>query len=196
LVCYIYQFTDLKQQKSIEQTLGKLRWKKYLASSNIFNLPPTENALLLKAKRANYTTALWQCHLQDPPELDLNTSGCEIIPHADGFTYLIPMTTTNGVAPPEILSECRCHCKTGCQNNRCKCRKNGRACTELCAPCNGEDNLCDNSETTERPLSLDENHSDDDDEEEEDGDAAENESTDDTLYEDDDDVEESMDLTH
>ena len=40
--------------------------------------------------------------------------------------------TTNPPAPDSIMELISCGCKTGCQTDRCRCRKNELLCTEMC----------------------------------------------------------------
>ena len=53
--------------------------------------------------------------------------------------------TTLPPAPESVIDLSICRCKTGCNSLRCKCRKNGLKCSDMCLCCdceykdNGED---------------------------------------------------------
>ena len=43
-----------------------------------------------------------------------------------------PITTDLSPAPESIVELSMCKCTTGCLTQRCKCKKNGFVCSELC----------------------------------------------------------------
>lgn len=54
---------------------------------------------------------------------------------------LIPLTTTDPVAPEAILNNIFCQCSTGC-GSRCGCRKAGMKCSMGCVTCRGSCTNC------------------------------------------------------
>ena len=45
---------------------------------------------------------------------------------------LNPTMTNNLPAPLSLLELSSCSCKGNCSSNRCKCKKNGFVCTDMC----------------------------------------------------------------
>jgi hypothetical protein len=135
-VCRLYHTKDYNQIES----LSDLRWNLYKRHKNVFNLPPTLDAVLQKAKRAHYTACLWQCHLENCIQSDPEECGWEKISEK----HYEPIMTSIGPAPEEVIHQSRCRCKTGCSTMRCPCRRRGKACSELCTPCEGDEAACEN----------------------------------------------------
>lgn len=52
------------------------------------------------------------------------------------WKVLIPITTTDPIAPDTILNNIFCACTTGC-GGRCGCRKVGIPCSIVCGTCHG-----------------------------------------------------------
>ena len=50
---------------------------------------------------------------------------------------LVPVYTTRGAAPDELLKTIRCGCKGDCSTKRCTCKKHGLDCTSACKECAG-----------------------------------------------------------
>ena len=111
--------------------LAELRWRmfsKYQCESE--KLPPTKSTLEQKILRAHYTALTWKSsHISSP-----------ILPNPEEYgwkwndsnkTY-DPVMTNNPPAPETIIELSMCQCKTGCSNQRCRCKKNDLLCTEMC----------------------------------------------------------------
>ena len=112
-------------------------------------LPPTMAALKFKILRSQYTTSIWKLsHIPRP-----------LLPSPINFGWQLnkPENTYEPVmmeqlpAPDSIIELSMCKCNSGCSSLRCKCKKNGMLCMEMC--------LCINCQND-----YDENTNDEDDE--------------------------------
>lgn len=120
------------------EDLTKLRHRIFLekvSSSNTTafvkpeRLPPTEAAASFHSQRVRLQVSRWK---GEPADLDPADWGWVLRDHkySPVMTDLLP-------APQTLLSVVRCNCKTGCENSRCSCKKNGLACTFACGECQG-----------------------------------------------------------
>jgi len=120
------------------EDLTKLRHRIFLekvSSSNTTafvkpeRLPPTEAAASFHSQRVRLQVSRWK---GEPADLDPADWGWVLRDHkySPVMTHLLP-------APQTLLSVVRCNCKTGCENSRCSCKKNGLACTFACGECQG-----------------------------------------------------------
>ena len=136
-------------------SVADVRWwlfKKKQAQSE--GLPPTQAALRPAIMRAHYQAIIWNSDIIANPTLpDPTEFGFDLV---DG--HYKPVMTSLPPAPQAVLDLVKCSCKkTRCTTNRCKCRKNGLNCTDLCSCCEDCES-CDNSADT--VLSEDEEDSD------------------------------------
>ena len=86
-----------------------------------------------------------------------------------GFTKRVNIVgTSSAPAPAAVLHLVKCGCKKDrCDNNRCKCRKAGVQCTDLCSCAdNEEDDCCHNVPDKEENGEQEENGDIEDDREE------------------------------
>ena len=104
--------------------------------------PPTQAALHQAVLRAHYQLLVWNKDIVPNP----------VLPSPEGFGWKweedkkawIPVITTLPPAPEAIIHLMKCKCtKERCANNRCKCRKAGLRCTDLCG-CSDTDEDCKN----------------------------------------------------
>ena len=91
-------------------------------------LPPTFGALKHKIFCSHYVTLTLKHAAVSKQNLSsfLNY-GWEIV-----WNTIMPILTDNLLAPLALIELSACSCKTGCKTNRCKCRKSGFTCTDLC----------------------------------------------------------------
>ncbi|CAB4001853.1 Hypothetical predicted protein [Paramuricea clavata] len=113
-------------------SINDARYRKFCSKAKVPDpqqLPPTQDELLLHCQRANYVAKIWKSALI--ADIDL--------PHPAGYGW----REVNGLleikwmsqkpAPDSLLEFLACGCKkSGCQNNRCLCARNGLSCTDLC----------------------------------------------------------------
>ena len=93
-------------------------------------LSPTSGAFCQKILRTNYTVMQWKSsHLAKP------TLGS---PSQHGWVWndkdcvYDPVMTELSPAPESIVELSMCKCTTGCLMQKCKCKKNGFVCSQLC----------------------------------------------------------------
>ena len=80
--------------------------------------------------RVHFTALQWKSsHLPSPELPDPNKYGLKWDKIKEIFE---PVMIENPPAPDSILELISCGCKTGCQTDRCHCRKNELLCTEMC----------------------------------------------------------------
>lgn len=110
-------------------SLSDLRWylfSKFQLEAN--KLPPTFGAFKYKLFRTHYITmVLRRSHLpiqKLPPPLNYGWENED--------SSLVQILTDNLPAPMALIELSSCSCKSSCSNNRCKCRKNGFTCTDMC----------------------------------------------------------------
>lgn len=99
------------------------------------SLPSTEGAAMQRSYRVFH-----QIHLGHENELSPEFSDWKSkIDH-----NLVPITTTDTVAPEIVPNLIFCQYITGC-GHKCECRKTGITCTAACHYCHGD---CSNSSST------------------------------------------------
>ena len=102
-----------------------MRWKifsKQQADSQ--RLPPTSDTFRQKA-----TIMVWkQSHVPFQALPNLEEYGWKL----DAIEEYEAVMTTLPPAPESIIHLTVCHWKTECVTMRCKCRKNGLKCSEMC----------------------------------------------------------------
>ena len=122
----------MKQRPKSVTTLGALRWRLFSIHQRELNrLPPTHKAFRQMLMRAHFTALQWKSsHLPSPELPDPNEYSWKWDETKEIFESLM---TTNPRAPDDSIMELiSCGCKTGCQTDRCRCRKNELLCTEMC----------------------------------------------------------------
>ena len=116
------------------------RFQEKLATSKTFIhprvLPPTSAANKYHSFRVYHQVQQWKDNQLDPEKW-----GWKVF---DG--KMIPLQTDLPPAPQTLLQLVRCSCKTGCNDLRCGCRKQGLSCSLVCSGCKG---VCDNGRETE-----------------------------------------------
>lgn len=112
------------------EKINEARYIIYCSPSRVTqqSLPPTKDELYLHIARANYQAAIWRRALANeiqapPPE----TCGWKIEGDELSVVWM-----TQCPAPPEVLKNIFCKCKTGCSSNRCNCKKSQLKCTDVC----------------------------------------------------------------
>ena len=97
-------------------------------------LPPTSPAAKFHSYHVFHQIQEWQGNSLDPEKWGwkISTEG-----------EMLPIQSELGAAPKSLLELVRCSCKSGCNDNRCGCRKQGLSCTLACASCRG---VCANAE--------------------------------------------------
>ena len=127
---------------SSTSSLGKLRhdlFSRKAAAGTIRPqaLPPTTGAANQHSLRAYLQYQDWLC-------LDMSDSRDPIeYGWTIGLKGFQPTTSTDPMAPENLLRLTSCNCKKGCSNNRCTCRRNMVKCISACGGCNGFE--CENS---------------------------------------------------
>ena len=93
------------------------------------NLPPIKSALLQHAKRACYQAAIHKrsmcAQIEAPSIVD---HGWNLNKNLELKIKWYGETTT----PTDLYKIVTCKCSTGCDSNRCSCKKHELMCTELC----------------------------------------------------------------
>jgi hypothetical protein len=113
------------------------------------SLPPTSAAAKFHSQRVYHQVQAWK-----KVGLDAEEWGWKIV---DG--RMIPVQTTQDVAPRELLEFVRCQCKSGCSTKHCGCKKTGIPCTTACGECKGVcENMGGGDDGTEMTDGTDENN--------------------------------------
>ena len=119
--------------------LPELRW--YMFSkmqTESASLPTTRETLRQKVLRSHHTTVVWKkSHIphQDLPDPeDYGWKWSSSPSWYEAVTILLPP------APESIIHLTMCGCNAGCKTQRCKCKKNGLKCPEMCK-CTDSENL-------------------------------------------------------
>ena len=101
-------------------------------------LPPTARAAHFHGLRVHHQVLDWSFSEEDykPTEWGWTVEN----------NSFVPIMTDYDVAPSEVKTIIRCHCKVKRKNvcDSCSCRKYGLKCTSLCLGCRGE--KCSNTE--------------------------------------------------
>lgn len=100
-------------------------------------LPPTQDALQQHSMRAALQGGhVWgQCLVQEQIQQDPSLWGWER--SEGGYLFWTPKWITLGQIQKSLLILMKCGCKIVCIPSRCKCKKAGLPCTEMCE-CNGD----------------------------------------------------------
>lgn len=91
-------------------------------------LAPSQNSLILHAQRANYQTCINRLALDRQVEA----------PNPNDHGWVLEKDTvrvrwiSQDPIPREIMEIDSCKCKSGCDTNRCTCKKSSVTCTDLC----------------------------------------------------------------
>ena len=93
-------------------------------------LPPTKAACFQHSLRVFHQVQTWKFIDTDLLPTDW---GWEL----KDDDMLWPIYTNKPLAPDDLLKIIRCGCKGDCNTNRCVCRKNGLACSDICKECRG-----------------------------------------------------------
>ena len=111
--------------------LAALKWYKFSKQQlDLQKLPPISEAFLQKVIRAHYTAIQWKSPYLPSPSLP---GPGEYGWKWDSTNSLYKaVTTTLSPALEKIIHLTVCNCKTSCVFLRCKCRKSGLNCSELC----------------------------------------------------------------
>ena len=135
LVCQVY--VPNTTINSVKELTWWLFGKKQAQSET---LPPTQEALRQAIKRANYQAFVWNLVTVPEPQLPSpDTLGWTL--EDDKWVHIM---TSLPLAPEAIIQLVKCgYVKSRCSSSRCKCRKAGLKCTDLCR-CADYDDLCDN----------------------------------------------------
>lgn len=121
-VCSLYGQDGIRDVNEARYRLFKL---------GIFSdedLPPNKDCLHLHIRRVNYQALIWKksfdaiINAPDPAQHGwlINREHIEI------------QWMSIRAAPDELLQFVNCGCKTGCESNRCGCKRANLHCTELC----------------------------------------------------------------
>ena len=132
--------TYMKQRPKSVTTLGTFGWHLFsIHQSESNRLSPTHKVFRQMLMRAHFTALQWKSsHLPSPKLPDPNEYGWKWDETKEIFESVMP---TNLPAPDSITELISCGCTTGCQTDRCRCRKNELLCTEMrrCKDCENTD---------------------------------------------------------
>ena len=131
---YLVQVFNSKSHKSIlgQDTFDEERVKVWKATNSVLNLPPTSHSIRGHIRRWWFLYKLLS-NLLNPGEYSF------LRPQDYGWDLLdndlMPQKCLN-LVPEKFVKTCGCNKlglkDTGCQTNRCKCRKSDLKCTEYC----------------------------------------------------------------
>ena len=93
-------------------------------------LPPTSAAFCQKILRTNYTVMQWKSSHLAKPMLGNPSQHGRVWNDKNGVYD--PVMTERSPSPESIVELSMCKCTTSCLTQRCKCKKNGFVCSELC----------------------------------------------------------------
>ena len=111
LISQLSRFVCLLYGDEVSSNVNACRYNLFkLGKCSDDLLPPTYDSLVKHIERANFQSAIW--------------SNC-----------LLPNPVIRPPAPDSLLDCVNCKCKTGCQTQRCSCKKANLNCTELCSCC-------------------------------------------------------------
>ena len=137
--------------------LAALRWEMFpKKQADSIKLPRTLTVLKEKLFSAHYITLQWKSSKIPSPILpDPNNYSWSFNENNQVFESVM---TSLAPAQESIIDLTVCRCKTNCSTNRCKCRKNGLSCSEMCG--------CEDCENYEKDEGTDsQSHNEDVDEE-------------------------------
>ena len=122
-VCHLYGETKLVNVDKVRlQLFGK-------GKKGLELLPPTKDALELRARRANHQAKIW---MQADKEVMDISSPLETGAWEKTGSTLSPVWTRIPAIPDACLELVTCGCKTKCKTARCSCFKSGLKCTVAC----------------------------------------------------------------
>jgi len=111
-------------------TVTQLRWHLFETKGMEGEmLPPTFSTLLPHIKRVNFVCRRDKSYTETLPVLPSPVHNGWIM--SDGL--IKPEICLDPPAPKAVLELKKCSCKSGCETNRCSCRKAQLPCTSLCA---------------------------------------------------------------
>lgn len=151
--------------KKITDSLVETRYFLYRKfRSETSKLPPSPGAFVQHMERSCCPLIVWQSsHLRET-RLPVH--------HERGWykidDVLMPICTTNEVAPEDLITLVSCQCNGNCSKNICTCKKNNEPCTDFCGcgdSCENTDirpqeNLGDEEDLEEEELEEDEDDED------------------------------------
>ena len=132
-------------------SLNEIRWfffSRYQRETE--KLPPTFAAIKYKIFRSHFVALV----------LKRSHRPIQTLPNVENYGWeniderLCPIMTDNLPAPLALLEMSSCNCKSGCSSKRCKCRKNGFTCTDMCKCVSCKNN--DEDEDEDDEIMLDE----------------------------------------
>jgi len=141
-VCLLYKIGNISSDE-----VPELRWMLFAQKSKEGQqLPPTLGTLVPHTSRAYFMVLVWRS----------STEPCPLVPPATDYFWelvdgsLKPVFCTEAPAPEALLELRKCNCKTGCQRNSCRCKKNNLKCTDM----SGCVDACQNV-NPDRPVDVD-----------------------------------------
>ena len=112
-----------------EDDINKVRLHLFLKNKIPEALPPTKDALYLHIKRAHYQSLIWKkANFPDPSLPEALAFGWKVTETG----RLKPILMTKDAIPDDELKFTSCSCTTGCNTNRCGCRKLKLTCSINC----------------------------------------------------------------
>lgn len=138
-----------------KENLDILRYKRFRekvsSSSRLVeakSLPPTSAASKFHSLRVWYQIQVWK------------DKGREHNPEEWGWLIengqLMPVKTDRPPAPEKLLLVSKCNCRSGCNTQRCSCKKHNIECSSLCGHCKGL--TCSNSPVPDFVLDEDDEY--------------------------------------
>ena len=113
--------------KNLSELRCYMFWKRQRESTS---LPHTRETLHHKVLRPHYTTVVWKKpHIPHHDLLDPQDYGWK---WSSSPSWYETVTTQLPPAPESIIHLTMCGCNAGCKTKRCKCKKNGLKCSEMC----------------------------------------------------------------
>lgn len=133
-------------------TLPQLRWYMYSKfQTQTEKLPPTMSALKYKIFRCHFITMV----------LKRSHVAFQHLPLPESFGWertddaLTPIMTDSLPAPIALIELSTCSCKSSCKTKRCRCKKYGLVCTDMCKCKN-----CQNNGESDDDFEIDSNDED------------------------------------
>ena len=143
-ICNLYGLKDIG-------TVNEVRY--YLFKNGKFSdetLPPNDDCLLQHIKRANYQAAIWRrCLVNNINPPPATSHGWKVDSDEVSIHWM-----DNKCAPDSLLNG-NCSCKTGCDSQRCSCKKNHYRCSILCKCKDCKNQLENNGEDDENDEDVD-----------------------------------------
>lgn len=150
------------KSKKIYNSLNQLRFELYQQATNkstfkLEKLPPTEEAAAQHSYRVYYQLQTWLGNFDN----DQDNKKAKDWGWNENVGRLVPkyISDSSDLIPGKLLKSVSCTCESGCNNQRCGCRKHGLKCTNLCNTCT------ENCSNRDREVFVDLSDSEDIDEE-------------------------------